>query len=181
MIAFTFLFANDPTAADVTGEGQPLKISVFAECEVDAWQTIEGALDIPSDNLRILNPTIQIKDIRRGEIAISRQPSLATLDDPWPAIVTHGVSEVTKAITDVAGGAHTERVGVELEGLKIERLIILVISIAFLGGLAFSFYLMASGQIEALSRFLFPIMTAVLGLIGGYLGGRGSGSRGGRR
>lgn len=180
MVAFTFLFVIDPRE-EAGNTYEPLKISVVTQSEDEAWHRIESELGVHVDKLKNLNPTIQKRHIRSGEILISKQDSLANLDDNWPLIVTQGIRDITNAISNTAGVAHKDRIEVELEGVKIDKFIINVFSVAFLASLMFSFYLIVVDKLEPLSRFIFPLITAVIGLIGGYFAGRGSSSRAGRR
>jgi hypothetical protein len=169
MIAFTFTFAKDPG-----GNNEPLRISMIAQNQEDAWQRIAQELSIPIDKLKEYSPTIQMKELTTGEIIISRSRTLTNPDDPWPQIVSEGIRDVSDAIRDTVGSARKDRIQVDLAKIGIDRLIISVFSAAFLGALLFSFYLIVAGNQDAVSRFIFPIITAVIGLISGYFAGRGS-------
>ena len=170
MIAYTFIFPSDPT-----GENGPLKISLIAQSEEAAWQSISQQLNIPIDTLKGDLPTIQKKQLRDGELIFSRSGSAANPDDPWPQIVSEGVRDITNAISKTVGSAQKDRTKVELARLNIDRLVIIVFSIAFLGALAFAFYLITINNQDPVFKFVFPIITAIIGLISGYFAGRGSG------
>jgi len=179
MIAFKFLFANDPRD-EAEDPDEPLAISVFAESEGEAWDSMAAQLSLPVDQLRRSNPTMQTKHVRAGEIALSTGRGLANLDEPWPTIVTEGIRDITNAITETAGATRKDRIRVELEGLKLDGMIMKVFSAALLASLAFAFYLITIDKLEPLLHFVFPVVSLVIGAIGGYLAGRGSAGRAAR-
>jgi len=169
MIAFTFLFSKDPL-----GGKEPLRVSIIAQSQDEAWQMISTQLNIPLDDLKPYSPTIQMKELRAGEIMFSQSRNIASADDPWPGIVSEGIRDITSAISDTVGLAHKDRIQVELARLNIDKLVIIVFSIAFLGALVFAFYLITIDNQDPVFKFVFPIITAVIGLISGYFAGRGS-------
>jgi hypothetical protein len=130
MIAFTFHFPNDPTGAD-----KSLRIGIIAESQEEAWQKIAQKLNFSVDHLREYSPTIQMTELRSGEIIVSRPGTLAGTDDMWPYIVQEGIRDITSVLSERVGSAQDRRFQVELERLGIDRLVIIVFSIAFLGAL----------------------------------------------
>jgi len=128
MIGFTFLFSRDPT-----GGNDPLRISIIAHNVDEAWGMISSQINIALETLQSYNPTIQMKEFRSGEIAISKGTAItSSSDDPWPGIVSGGIRDITNAISDTMGSAHKNRTQVELARLSIDKLVIVVFSIAFL-------------------------------------------------
>jgi hypothetical protein len=96
--------------------------------------------------------------------------------DPWPKIVADGIREISSTISDTVDGVQKDRTQIQLARLSLDRLVIVVFAIAFLGSIAFSFYLILIDRTGPIGEFVFPIITASLGLIGGYIAGRGSAS-----
>lgn len=175
MIAFSFNFREHP----ITQDG-PARISVIALSEPEAWKFMSEQLGAPLSSLRRLTPTIQMQEIRPGEIAVSKPSGLTETSDPWPEIVSGGIKDITSAIKETIGNSRKDQTEVSLRRLGIDRLIIGIFSVAFLGSLGFAFYLIAVDKMAPIFNFLFPIITAVIGLISGYFGGRGSGDLSGR-
>lgn len=95
-------------------------------------------------------------------------------DDPWPSIVADGIRDIGSAITDTIGAIQGDRTQVQRDRIGIDRFVITVFSIAFLGAIAFSFYLILVDKTTQIAEFVFPITTGSLGVISGYLAGRGS-------
>lgn len=97
--------------------------------------------------------------------------------DPWPRIVADGIREISSTISDTVDGVQKDRTQIQLARLSLDRLVIGVFSIAFLGAIGFSFYLILIDKTGPIGEFVFPIITASLGLIGGYIAGRGAAAR----
>jgi hypothetical protein len=57
--------------------------------------------------------------------------------------------------------------------IGIDKNILLVFSIAFLGSLFFSFYLIAVDKTTSVTNFLYPIISLVIGFMSGYFAGSG--------
>jgi hypothetical protein len=169
MIAFSFTFREHPT----TQEG-PARISVVAQSDSDAWEAISEQLSVPVAELRKLTPTIQMQEIRPGEIVVTKPGGLAEVGDPWPQIVSGGIRDITSVIRETVVGSRKDQADISLKRLGIDRLIVGIFSLAFLGSLGFAFYLISIDKSGPVFNFLFPIITAMIGLISGYLGGRSS-------
>ena len=57
--------------------------------------------------------------------------------------------------------------------IGIDKKILLVFSIALLGSLFFSFYLIAIDKTTSVTNFLYPVISLVLGFMSGYFAGTG--------
>jgi hypothetical protein len=57
--------------------------------------------------------------------------------------------------------------------IAIDKNILLVFSIALLGSLFFSFYLIAVDKTTSVTNFLYPVISLVLGFLSGYFAGTG--------
>jgi hypothetical protein len=169
MLAINFVFPKHPS-----GKAGRMRVSVLAYSQEQAWELAAKQLDSQVDELMAAGPKIEVKEIRHGEVIISG-PEHGNTEDPWPQIVSEGIRDITTAITDTVGSANIERTKVELEGLKIDRLVLTVLSVGFLIALISGVILLAFDKSQAVFNFLFPIITGLIGLVGGYIGGRKAG------
>jgi|GEM_PF-3951408 len=177
MIAFSFIFTEDP----VSGENEQYKMSVIANSEDDAWQSVAKQFNVPVQHLKSMSPTIQMKYLPPiGTIVVSHADSASDPNDPWPQIVSGGIRDVTTAIKETVSTTHKERMKIEMEAVKTDRFLMNVFSVVLIGSLSFSFYLIYIDRTQAVFSFLFPIITAVIGLISGYFAGKSSGERSSR-
>jgi hypothetical protein len=174
MIAFRFTFDKDPRDE----ERGPIQISVIADSQEEAWQEVSKHFGgISAEDLQTAMPTVEMKELRKGEIVVAGPDGLARAGDPWPHVFSTGIREVTSAITQTYGSVRKDKAELERKKLGIDLFIIAGFLSAFLGSLAFGCYAIATGSGDDVFSFVFPIMTALLGLIGGYLGGRGAAGR----
>lgn len=138
MYQYIFHFPENPT-----GENGELKINVFAESEEDAWESISERLDIEKSYLiDYTNPTIQMRQIRAGDLIVSKGTEIvADPDDPWPHIVSSGIRDITSALNSTVGTMQKERYDLEKSYLSIDKSIIMFFLVALLASLGFSFFL----------------------------------------
>jgi len=105
------------------------------------------------------------------------KPKKEILIIPWLRVVSDGFQTVSDAISISARDSRIEKYQILKQDRKTERLIIVALLIGFLGSLFFSFYLIYQNNFDPVSKFIFPIITGIFGLICGFLAGKGSASK----
>jgi hypothetical protein len=91
----------------------------------------------------------------------------------WPGIVDRNVSKAIDTYKEI----QREKTETEKELIGIDKFIMLVFAIALLGSLFFTFYMIAVDKTDPVNRFMYPIITAILGFMSGYFAGTGRARR----
>jgi uncharacterized membrane protein len=107
----------------------------------------------------------------------AQQPAIveAGARNTWEAIIDNGITRVANAIESKQQLKHAAA----MENLKVDKGILTVFSVAFLGAMGFTFYLVLGDRVSVAAQFSFPLATAILGFLTGYFAGsRGGASRG---
>lgn len=94
----------------------------------------------------------------------------------WPEVINKNLNKGIDTIQNI----YDRKYEMEKEWIRIDKLILLVFAVALLGALFFSFYMIAIDKLAPVTSVLYPIITGLLGFIGGYFAGSGRGASRGR-
>src|SRR6476661_5948300 len=94
---------------------------------------------------------------------------IASSQEPWPEIVDRNLHEVIDVLRETQTRRHSEAA----EGMRLDKLMLSVLAIALLSSLFFMFYLIATKNLEAVTRVLYPVIMTILGFMSGYFAGSG--------
>ena len=167
ILVFSFKF-NEPPAEKEISE----KFVVLAHSASEAWKELANNLSCGVDTLMGLKPKVEILSITGEEIIISNS-NYKKYMDPWADTLKQGIRDITGSVTDMIKSTRGERINKEKEEVKTDRLVLIIFGVGFLAALLFSFFLIYWDKTQPVYNFLFPIITGIVGLIGGHMWGRG--------
>lgn len=148
------------------------KFMIAAASEMEAWKLLSFRLSKDIKEIKELNPTIVKRVIPQAEI-ITSEIHLQEESIIWANTLKEGVAQICNTIKETIGVTRGERIKKEKEVVKTDRLILLIFGFGFLSSLFFAFFLIYIDKLTPVFNFIFPIITAIIGLISGQLWGRG--------
>jgi hypothetical protein len=101
-----------------------------------------------------------------------QETPVRTLDVPkreWEDIIDNSLNRVI----DVFQERQRFQNDSNRSSLSLDKLILLVIGIALMSTLLFTFYMIAIDKLTPVTQVLYPILTALLGFMSGYFAGSG--------
>jgi hypothetical protein len=105
--------------------------------------------------------------MRKAALATSREP-------PWPEIVDRNLREALTIFRDNQVRRHEEA----SSNARTDKGILLIFGVALLSSLFFMFYLLASKELDSVTRVLYPVIMTILGFLSGYFAGTGRSRKG---
>ena len=105
--------------------------------------------------------------VRKTALAPNREP-------PWPEIVDKNLREALSIFRDNQIRRHEE----SSSNSRIDKGILSIFSVALLSSLFFMFYLIATKDLDSVTRVLYPVIMTILGFLSGYFAGTGRSRKG---
>ena len=114
-------------------------------------------------------PAASVESLTPTSISSSAASSRLHVGQEWPAVVDKNLRRAIQVIDE----SQKRKNKTEVELIGIDKSILLVFSIALLGALFFSFYLIAVDKLNPVTNVLYPIIALILGFMSGYFAGTG--------
>lgn len=179
MYTYNFLFVENPSNEDST-----INITVFAEDDDRAWQKVSYKLEKKIEYLKSFNPTVKKAPAKSDAIMLTESSARAIRekiesdhDDDIFGTLAKAADKIADTVSNNWGDIQKGKLKIEEKSLDIDRWIIKAFIVAFFLAFVAGFILIYLKNYEPVSRYIVPFITAIMGLIGGYLAGSGRGGR----
>ncbi|MGB8952609.1 MAG: hypothetical protein WCC06_08070 [Candidatus Aminicenantales bacterium] len=104
-----------------------------------------------------------------GEVVKATPGAIDPSEKDWPEVLDRSVNRVADVIQERQQLQHE----LSKATISIDKGLLLVIGLALLATLLFTFYMLARDKLQAVTQVLYPILTALLGFMSGYFAGSG--------
>ena len=111
----------------------------------------------------------QETSIVSGEVVQASVESIDRVPQEWPEVIDRSVNRVADVLQERQQLQHEETKST----LAIDKGLLLILGIALLATLIFTFYMLATNRLQPVSQVLYPILTALIGFMSGYFAGSG--------
>lgn len=105
---------------------------------------------------------------------VARRAALSKREPPWPEIVDRNLREALNVFRESQVRRHEEA----SSNSRIDKGILSIFGIALLSSLFFMFFLIATKDLDSVTRVLYPVIMTILGFLSGYFAGTGRSRRG---